>query len=110
MANYDLSYRWAGTLPVTSGDRTICVTATGNPSPLPSHQRLHPVESPLPPSDGLNYDVFEYWGTGGMGRELGAAFPDLPAFRQCVLNSTGVAPIAQYARAIFVYETMSVID
>ncbi len=110
MANYDHTYRWSGTLPVTSGGRTISMTATGDPSPLPSHPPMRPSEKPLPPSAGINADVFRFWGDGAAALPFQSAFPDVPALHHCTMNGSLVAPVAQYARAIFVYETMSVID
>ncbi len=102
MENRAGTYKWSGTLPVTSGNRTICVTATGDPSPLPSPALLQYPQESLPPI-GLNFDVFGYRGSGG---HLEPAFADMPALRLCYLRKEMAAPVLVYNRAIFVYETM----
>jgi hypothetical protein len=110
MANYDPTYRWSGKLPATSGSLTASMTVTGDTSLLPSHSPIRPSTKPLLPSAGLNTDVFRFWGDGAAVLPLPAPFPDVPTLHPCRINGSLAAPVPQYARAIFVYKTMSVID
>jgi hypothetical protein len=105
MAYHARTYKWSGTLPVTSGNRTICVTGTGDPTPLPPPALVQYPQESLPPI-GLNFDVFHYHGPGGNYSQLEPAFADMPALRVCNRSTNIFAPVAKYSRAVFVYETM----
>ncbi len=98
--------RWSGTMPITRGNHTFCATAAGEDSLLPSRPPFTYVNEPRPSND-INVDVFGFWGHGG---DIESVFPDVPAVQHCQVGKTSVAPIAPYARAVFVYETMIITD